>query len=92
MIIIEGTKLLFLIILSVMTVKSDLREGMIYNKTLLPFMILALLLDSIYYIFLVSDIFLDFLINTVIIILLCLFLFYTHSFAGGVCKLCIVMA
>lgn len=92
MIIIEGTMFLFLIILSVMTVKSDLREGMIYNKTLLPFMILALLLDSIYYIFLVSDIFLDFLINTGIIILLCLFLFYTHSFAGGDCKLCIVMA
>lgn len=91
MIFIECTMFFSFVILSVMTVKSDLKEGMIYNKTLLPFTAIALLLDGIYYGFFVTDIFVDFFVNTLLIILLCLFLFYTHSFAGGDCKLCIVM-
>lgn len=92
MIIIEWVMILLLVILSVMTVKSDLREGMIYNKTLLPFATIALILDCIYYGFFVRDIWVEFVVNTVLIIMICLFLFYTHSFAGGDCKLCIIMA
>ena len=49
MIFIECTMFFSFVILSVMTVKSDLKEGMIYNKTLLPFTAIALLLDGIYY-------------------------------------------
>lgn len=92
MIFIECIMILFLVTLSVMTVKSDLREGMIYNKILFPFAMVALILDCIYYVFFVKDLFLEFLVNIVLIILVCLFLFYTHSFAGGDCKLCIVMS
>lgn len=92
MIFIECIMLFCIVVVSAMTVKSDLKEGMIYNKTLLPFLAISLLLDCIYYVFCVKDIFVEFFINVVFVILICLFLFYTHSFAGGDCKLCIVMA
>lgn len=89
---IEGIMIFLLVILSLMTVKSDIKEGMIYNRILLPFAIIALLFDGIYYNFFVRDIFVEFVINIAFVIFICLFLFYTHSFAGGDCKLFVVMS
>lgn len=74
------------------TTKTDLKEGYIYNKTLLFFGLLGIVWDVIYYIFWVNDILTDFLINLIIVFIVSLFLFFTHSFAGGDCKLTIVMA
>lgn len=80
------------LVLCFVTTKTDLKEGYIYNKTLLFFGILAMVWDIIYYVFFVDDIATDFLINVVIVFIVSLFLFFTHSFAGGDCKLTVVMA
>ncbi|MFA7101087.1 MAG: hypothetical protein WC196_04955 [Bacilli bacterium] len=71
---------------------SDIKEGIIRNKTLLLFAVLAVIFDCIYYIVFVQDLFLDFLPNILIIAIISLYLFYSHSFAGGDCKMVIALA
>ena len=72
--------------------KSDLQVGLIYNKVLGIFLALALIVDACYYGFFVRDLFCDFLLNTLVVAVASLYLFYSHSFAGGDCKMMIVIA
>lgn len=92
MIVLEVICLCLIVSLCCICIKSDLQCGMIYNKVLGVFLILALVLDSIYYGFFVQDLFYDFVINVLVVSVVSLFLFYSHSFAGGDCKMLIVLA
>lgn len=60
-----------------------MRDGRIYNKTLLGFVLPGIVLCAIYYGYFARDLFWLFVINFGIIALISLILFYTHSFAGG---------
>ena len=82
--------ILFLL-LGMMTSFSDLKEGCIYNRTLLIFTGLSAVIDLIYYGYYARDLFLLFLINFIMLAVISLVLFYSHSFAGGDCKLVLVM-
>lgn len=92
MIIIEILFMIALISLGVITSISDARDGRIYNKTLFIFAIAAIILGIIYYGYFARDLLLLFLVNFGIIASISMILFYTHSFAGGDCKLTVVMA
>lgn len=78
--------------LCVICTRSDVREGIIYNKILVIFTAAAGLIDSVYYGFFARDLLCDFLLNLVVISAVSLYLFYSHSFAGGDCKMTIVLA
>ena len=92
MIIIEFLFIVAFILLGIITSVSDVRDGRIYNKTLLGFVLSGIVLCVIYYGYFARDLFGLFMINFGIIALISLILFYTHSFAGGDCKLTLVMA
>lgn len=92
MIIIEILFMFVLVSLGVITSISDVRDGHIYNKTLLGFSAVAIALEIIYYGYFARDLLPLFIINIGIITFISLILFYTHSFAGGDCKLTVVMA
>ncbi len=92
MIIIEIFLTAVLILLGIIASISDVRDGRIYNKTLLGFVLPGIVLCVIYYGYFARDLFWLFMINFGIIALISLILFYTHSFAGGDCKLTLVMA
>ena len=70
---------------------TDIKEGYIYNKTLKKYVIAAIPLIAIYYCYFARDLFVDFLLNLLIVSFISLVLFYSNSFAGGDCKLTIVM-
>lgn len=72
--------------------KSDLQSGVIYNKVLVVFLGLAVAFDAVYYGLFVRNLFYDFLLNFAVVTVVSLYLFYSHSFAGGDCKMMIVIA
>lgn len=92
MIVIEIFLVVAFISLGIIASISDVRDGRIYNKTLLGFVLPGIVLCAIYYGYFARDLFWLFVINFGIIALISLILFYTHSFAGGDCKLTLVMA
>lgn len=92
MLVLETLCLGFIVALCYLCTKSDLQAGLIYNKTLGIFLTLALIVDAWYYGFFVRDLFDDFLLNVVVVAAASLYLFYSHSFAGGDCKMMIVIA
>ena len=92
MLILEGICLGLIAALCFLCTRSDLRYGMIYNKVLAVFLVLALAVDAVYYIFFVQDLFLDFIANVLVVSAVSLYLFYSHTFAGGDCKMMIVAA
>ena len=73
---------LLLLSLCFITTKTDIKEGYIYNKTLKKYVIVAMLLIAIYYGYFASDLFVDFLLNLLIVGSISLVLFYSNSFAG----------
>ena len=77
--------------LCIQCTKSDLKSGLIYNRILAIFLVCAVILDAAYYGFYAKDLFRDFVFNFLIVSVLCLYLFFSHSFAGGDCKLAIVL-
>ena len=79
------------VVLGVLASKSDLKEGRIYNKTLVVFAIASGLLGIVYYGYYARDLIVIFGINYFMIAVVSLILFYSHSFAGGDCKLVLVM-
>lgn len=81
-----------LAILGILSSLSDLKEGLIYNKSLAVFAVYALVADVIMYGFLARDLIITFLINLLVVSVISLILFFSHSFAGGDCKLTIVFA
>ena len=92
MVIIEILLLIVLITLGINTSVTDIRDGRIYNKVLLKFAIAAIILDVGYYGYFARDLFGLYILNFGIIVLISLVLFYTHSIAGGDCKLLLVMS
>ena len=78
--------------LCVLCTRSDMREGIIYNKDLVIFLALAVGIDIAYYGFFAQDLLFDFLPNLLVVAVVSLYLFYSHSFAGGDCKITIVLA
>lgn len=83
--------LLVMISLCVVVIKSDLFEGMVYNKTLLIYGVIAVALDIVYYGFFQREMVIPFLINSLVVSITALILFYTHCFAGGDCKLLMIL-
>jgi preflagellin peptidase FlaK len=71
---------------------TDLRYGIIENKLVFVFLVIALALDSVYYAVFATDLILTFVLNLAIVFLLSIILFATHSFAGGDCKMVCVIA
>lgn len=71
---------------------SDMREGIIYNKIIVVFLACAVVIDSAYYGFFVQDLLLNFILNMLVVMIVSLYLFFSHSFAGGDCKMTIVLA
>lgn len=92
MVVFEVVCLCLITTLCYLCTKSDLRYGMIYNKVLVRFFVFAIIFDIIYYGFFVQDLFHDFVVNIIVVAVVSLYLFYSHSFAGGDCKMMIVVA
>ena len=92
MYLLEFLSLILAACLCVICIRSDVREGVIHNKTLVAFSIAAVFIDCIYYGFFARDLLFDFIPNLLIVAVISLYLFYSHSFAGGDCKMTIVMA
>ena len=84
--------LILLFGLGVLTAINDIREGIIPNRWIAVFAIIGIIIDIIYYGFLARDIAGLFALNILTTVALSLVLFYTHSLAGGDCKLIIVMS
>lgn len=87
----EVIYLLVMLSLCALVIKSDLSEGMVYNKTLLIYGIVAVVLDVVYYGFFQHEMLISFAINCLVVSITALILFYTHCFAGGDCKLLMIL-
>lgn len=72
-------------------VKSDITKGIVPNKKLAVYFVVAIIYDVVYYGFFASDLAVAFIVNVIIVSAVSLILFYTHSFAGGDCKMAIVL-
>lgn len=92
MYVLEIISLCLALIMCIICTKSDICEGLVRNKVLIVFSGIAIVIDLVYYGFFAKDLLFDFLPNFIIVTLVSLALFYTHSFAGGDCKLSIVLA
>ena len=84
--------LLVMITLCLAVIKTDITEGMVYNKTLLIFFVLAIIMDFFYYGFFYREMIFPFVVNIIVVSIASLCLFYSHCFAGGDCKLIIVLS
>lgn len=71
---------------------SDIKTGLVRNKFLFPFYVVALVLETVYYAVFARDIVVDFAVNFGIIIIVSLLLYFTHVFGGGDVKLMILLA
>lgn len=91
MLILEAIYGVSALCLGCLTSYTDTKEGHIYNRTLLLFLIMAAILGIAYYGYFANDLVILFLSNYGILAAISLILFYTHSFAGGDCKLMLVM-
>lgn len=90
--LLELISLILLGCLCVVCTKSDLQTGFIYNKVLGIFLIFSVVIDAFYYGFFAKSLLPAFFINIAVVAIVSLYLFYTHSFAGGDCKMTIVAA
>lgn len=88
---IEILLMILLLTLGTLSTKSDLKEGRIYNKTLAVFAGISIILGSVYYGYYARDLLGLFLMNYIVLAIISLILFYSHSFAGGDCKLVLGM-
>jgi len=79
------------VLLGIISSRSDFKKGLIYNKVLAIFTFASVILGMVYYGYYARDLIIPFLINFIMIVIISLILFYSHSFAGGDCKLVIVM-
>lgn len=90
--IVELICLCLMFFLSIICTRSDMKKGIIYNKVLFMFVVFSIFLDLIYYGYYAKDLFFEFLLNFIFISIVSLYLFYSHSFAGGDCKMIIVLS
>lgn len=91
MIILESLMIILLVCICIYATISDIKYGIIENKILATVTICATPLILIYY-SIYSKLIIEFLVNVLVIILLSLLLFITHTWAGGDCKLLFVLA
>ena len=89
--VLEYTSLFLMILLCIISSKSDLTKGIIKNKILAIFAMLGVVIDVVYYGYFVRDLFFEFLLSFLVVTGLSLFLFFSHIFAGGDCKFTIVL-
>ncbi len=89
--IIELLYVVLFLSLGLITSITDFREGKIYNKTLVSFLIIGILLNTIYYGYFAQDLIGIFFANFIVASIISLLLFYTHAIAGGDCKLILVL-
>lgn len=80
------------ILLICRTAFSDIKEGMIYNKDIAVFSILVVIVDIIYYSKYEKNMLIWFFGNFAIVSIISLVLYFSKSFAGGDCKLLILLA
>ncbi len=92
MLLLEMICLCLSLVLCIYCTYSDLQKGLIRNKILGIFAIIGIILDIVYYGIYAQDLFADFLFNFLIVTIVCLFLFFSHSFAGGDCKMAVVLS
>lgn len=84
--------LLLLFSLGGMMAYSDIKTGIIPNKWIAIFAVIGVIIDIVYYAFLARDVAGLFALNVVSTFAISLILYYTHSLAGGDCKLIPVMS
>lgn len=92
MIILEIMMLVGVVALGLYASVSDCLYGIIKNKIILAFLTYAVLLNAIYYGFFVSDIICDYALNNAIVWCMVLALYFSDTWAGGDCKMCIAVA
>lgn len=89
---IEIISCILIFVLGMLTTISDFKEGLIRNKLLACFFLGAIIIDTINYAVFNPEFIGVFFLNFTCVSIFSLILFYTHSFAGGDCKLMIVFA
>lgn len=92
MYVLEILSLCLIVCLCTLCSISDLQTGLIYNKVLVVFLVLAAVIDIVYYSFFAADLVVSFLANLLLVAAASLYLFFSHSFAGGDCKMVFVLA
>lgn len=88
----ELVGLLLVALLCAACAKTDISSGVVPNKMLKAFLGIAVVYDILYYGFVARELFGLFVIDLAVVSLVSLVLFYTHSFAGGDCKMAMVLA
>lgn len=88
----EFIGLSLLTLLCCLCAASDIKNGTVPNRLLATFLVVAAVYDAVCYGWLARDLDGPFLLNVALVSLVSLVLFYTHSFAGGDCKMAIVLA
>lgn len=90
--LLEVFLLILLVALGAIATCTDLKSGIIPNRYIAVFSALGGVLDAVYYIVFARDIAGLFFANVVSVVIMSLILFYTHSLAGGDCKLIAALA
>ena len=90
--VLEIFSLCLIAVLCCLCTITDLKSGVIHNKLLFVFLISSVVVDVIYYGIYARDYLHTFILNLGMVLAVSLLLFYTHSFAGGDCKMLIVIA
>lgn len=85
--IIEVLSTLVMLLLGVYASVSDIREGIIKNRILIAAASYAVVADIVYYGFWARNLAALFFINIAVVTVIALTLFFSHSWAGGDCKL-----
>ena len=92
MVIIKYVLLVMLAAVCCISSYTDVRYGVVKTRLLLAFFAVALVLDFVLYGFISRDIAILFLSNAGVSILIAIILFYSNNFAGGDCKLAVVLS
>lgn len=90
--IIEIIQIILLLVTSLISSVSDLISGKISNKLIFYMLIIASCTDIAMFTFFYRDGLKTFFINVAIITVISIFLYITHVWAGGDCKLLIVLS
>lgn len=90
--IIEVIYALAFISLGIISSATDLKEGIVYNRHVLIFAVIGVTLDIFYFGIYARTYLTIYIINCLCIGCISFLLYITHSFAGGDCKLAIVLA
>lgn len=81
-----------LVVLGTICSVSDIRTGIVHNKVLILFVGIGFIVDIVYYVVMARDLILLFLLNFGTASILSMILYFTHSLAGGDCKLITVLS